>query len=103
MQVSIPGLSPSFPPYPLCLAGLCSLLSVSQPCSHHVPCLERELLLRAPPLQQLLLNRGNCSGQTHTPQRAGDGPRLLAALPKRAKPPAPHTGLARSPAQLVRG
>lgn len=58
MQASIPGLSPSFLPCPLCLAGLCLLLSTSQPCSQPVPCLQWELLLQAPPLQQLLHNRG---------------------------------------------
>lgn len=53
--------------------------------------------------QQLLHSKVTSSRRAGTPQLTGDGPRLLAALPKRAEPPAPRTGLAKSHAQLACG
>lgn len=54
--------------------------------------------------QQLLQGKVTSSGRAGTPpQHARDGPKLLAALPKRAEPPALHAGLAKSPTQLACG
>ena len=78
------------------LAAPCSPLLTSQPCLHRKPCLRPQLPLHARTSRPAAAvpPQSNLQQAGWYPQHAGDGPRMLEALPTRAEPLTLRAGLA---------